>query len=116
MTVRDAIDRIDDRLTDLTQGIRHWYWDRLDHDDVIEQDVYVTNPRREDDPRALTDNDVDDFMLAAERREDPLWESIMGYLRGPLYWRAGKRARLLEREIRWLRRQAYKDGKEWGKR
>lgn len=74
----------------------------------------VRNPRRESRP--LSEEDIDGFIEAAEMREEPLWEDIEKYLTGPLLRHSPTRAKMLRREIRWMRRMAAKDGLDWGSR
>lgn len=62
--------------------------------------------------RGLREDDVVGFMKA---REDHIWDEINEVLRqaskhNPL------RATQVRLEIRWLRKQAYKQGRPWGKK
>lgn len=66
-------------------------------------------------PRTLREDDFDDFLAAADNRDDPLWNLIDGYLMGDLAKRWPVRSYKLRKEIKWLRKEAAKDGVEWGK-
>lgn len=115
MTIHDKFRELDRRLTGSTDRVRLRWWRWLEQQANPVHEVSPWTPDR-DEPRTLTDDDIDDFLDIAEDREDEkLWVSIMGYLNGPLLVRSPTRARLLEREIRWMRRQAYEDGLKWGK-
>lgn len=83
-----------------------------DEDGEVTATVAV-NPRRR---RPLEDSDIDDFMLSAESRDDPLWSEIEGYLKGDLRRRYPVRSAKLLKELRWLRKRAERDGLDWGKR
>ena len=67
-------------------------------------------------PRQLDESDIDGFMEAAEHRDDPLWDDIFLYLRGELRREYPLRATRIERELKWLRKRAYKSGLPWGAR
>ena len=63
--------------------------------------------------RVLTDDDRAEFLDAATRREDPLWREIDAFLT-ELGERHLLRATKIRRDIRWMRKQAYRHGKTWG--
>lgn len=71
----------------------------------------MTNNRR-----ALTDDDVDDFLSSAAERDDPLWADIEAYLTGELFRAFPFRATRLRKDIKWMRKRAAKAGLDWGKR
>lgn len=89
-------------------------WDRTDHYDKEFTPGLVQNPRRQSRP--LTEDDIESFFDAAEMREEPLWEDIDRYLRGPLWYRSPTRSKMLLKEIDWMRRMAGKDNLDWGLR
>lgn len=90
------------------------------HDAV---DILFDRHREEEPPpgnvrslsRRLNSDDVDSFMEAADRRESPLWEEMDGFLR-ELATRWPMRSGRLRKELRWLRKQAYKQNLHWGKK
>lgn len=70
-------------------------------------------PERGGAARTLTGDDIDDFMGIP--MDDPLWNLIDGYLMGDLARRWPVRSYKLRKELKWLRKEAAKDGLEWGK-
>ena len=81
--------------------------------DLILDEPTPTRPMSE--ARTLDSDDFDSFMVAANQRDDPLWNEIDAYMMGELAKRWPVRAYKLRKEIKWLRKQAAGDGLEWGK-
>lgn len=74
----------------------------------VTEETVATKPRR------LEDKDVDDFMLAAESRDDPLWDDIFAYLQGELRREYPFRSTRIIKDLKWLRKRAARAGLEWG--
>lgn len=110
----DLKEVVSDRLKRIwvivTEPVDH-SWDSHSHRDQNEPGL-VQNPRRRSRP--LTEDDVESFLDAAEMREDPIWEAIDLYLKGPLWYRSPTRSKMLLKEIYWMRRMAAKDRLDWG--
>lgn len=71
-------------------------------------------PTRIRERRRLGDDDVNQFMEAAAKRDDPIWTEINALL-DQLETNQPFRVQALRRELRWLRHQAHRRGLPWGR-
>lgn len=77
-------------------------------------DPYESPPLRSS-KKPLSDDNVRDFMSAAERRELQIWAEIEDLL-DHLKIAYPVTVRAVRKNIRWLRKKAYQNGLSWGKK